>query len=173
MLDSFDRFLRDGGYEQEPVRMFLAGGMAQHFYSGGRYTEDVDASFSHRLMVPAKDLTIDYVREDGSPATLYFDANYSDTFALMHPDHRKDSREWPGIGNERRLIQLYVLSPIDLALSKVSRFSEQDHADILVLAEHGLVDADELRARATEALEYYVGDTRWIQINLDELAREI
>ena len=77
MLEKLDGFLRAGGCEGEPVKMFLAGGMAMHFHCGARYTEDVDASFSARLLVPAHDLTVDYVREDGTPSALYFDANYN------------------------------------------------------------------------------------------------
>lgn len=173
MLNRLDGFLRDGDYAGEPIRMYLAGGMALHYYSGARYTEDVDASFSERLLVPAKDLTVDYVREDGSPSTLYFDANYNDTFALMHPDYRVNAREWTGIGNENRMIQLYVLTPLDLAVSKLSRFSEQDHEDILLLAERGFFSSGELRKHALEGLDYYVGDTRWIRVNLDQLGEEI
>jgi len=173
MLDRLDRALRDGEFEGEPVKMFLAGGMALHFYSGARYTEGVDASFSQRILVPARDLTVDYVREDGSPSNLYFDANYNDTFALMHPDYRDNAREWAGIGNENCLMQLYVLSPLDLAVSKVSRFPEQDREDIVLLARSGYFKSEELKPHALEALKCYVGDTRWIQVNLDQLAGEI
>ena len=44
MLDKLDAHLRSGGYEGDPIRMFLAGGMALHYHCGARYTEDVDAS---------------------------------------------------------------------------------------------------------------------------------
>ncbi len=37
---------------KEPVRMYLAGGMAVNFFTGYRPTVDVDASFSHRLLLP-------------------------------------------------------------------------------------------------------------------------
>lgn len=173
MLDRLDAHLRDGGYAGEAIKMYLAGGMALNFYSGARYTEDVDASFSHRVLVPASELAVDYLREDGSTSTLYFDANYNDTFALLHPDYRQDAVEWTGIGNDRRLIHLYVLKPVDLAVSKVSRFSEQDRGDILLLAQLNLFTADELLQRSTEALKHYVGDTRWIRVNLDELENEL
>jgi hypothetical protein len=59
MLDKLDAHLRSGGYEGEPIRMFLAGGMALHYHCGARYTEDVDASFSARLLVPARELTVE------------------------------------------------------------------------------------------------------------------
>lgn len=110
MLDRIDAWLRTGGYAGSPVRMFLAGGMAVNYHCGSRYTEDVDATFSARLLLPAREMTVDYVRRDGTPALLYFDANYNDTFALMHPDYRGNALEWEGIGNEDRLVHLYVLT---------------------------------------------------------------
>lgn len=173
MLDKLDSFLRSGNYSGEPIRMFLAGGMAMHFHCGSRYTEDVDASFSARLLVPANELTVDYEREDGFPTTLYFDANYNDTFALMHPDYRGDAVEWEGIGNESRLVHLYVLMPLDLAVSKLSRFSPQDREDILILARRGLFNTTDLRQRAAEALEFYVGDPKWLRLNIDDVCESV
>jgi len=173
MLNKLDSSLRSGGYTGAPVSMYLAGGMAVHYHCGTRYTEDVDASFSARLLISAKDLTVDYVREDGVPSTLYFDANYNDTFALMHPDYRESSVEWEGIGNETRCVHLRVLAPLDLAVSKISRFSEQDQADIHSLADAGLIAPDKLRAHALEALDYYVGNTAWVRGTIDIICSEI
>jgi hypothetical protein len=169
MLARIDAWLREGGYEGRPVRMFLAGGMAVNYHCGSRYTEDVDATFSARLLLPAREMTVDYVRSDGTPALLYFDANYNDTFALMHPDYRDDALEWTGIGNEDRLVHLYVLTPIDLAVSKISRSSEQDLEDIRSLAEASGFSSDELRGRALEALDYYVGNTVWVRDTIERV----
>ncbi len=173
MLDKLHQSITTSGYSGEPVQMYLAGGMAVHYYCGTRYTNDVDASFSRRLLLSGKDLTVSYTRSDGRPATIYLDLNYNDTFALMHPDYQQDAQEWAGIGNEARTIQLRVLTPTDLAVSKIARFSQQDQADILALAETGKVTSSGLRQRATEALDYYVGDTRWIHQSLDVISAEI
>ncbi len=173
MLDKLDALLRGGGYAGEPVRMFLAGGMAMHFHCGARFTEDVDATFSARLLLPLNELTVDYLREDGSPSALYFDANYNDTFALMHPDYRANAVEWPGIGNEGRLVRLFVLSPVDLAVSKISRFSPQDREDIALLAAGGFFTAEELRKHALEALNYYVGNTAWVRGTIEQVCAEM
>ncbi len=173
MMDRMDTFMRESGYVGEPVKMFLAGGMAVHYYCGTRYTDDVDASFSQRLMLPFEELVIDYMRETGQQSCIYFDTTYNDTFALLHPDHREACVEWGGIGNEKRLIHLLVFSPVDLAVSKLSRFSPNDQADILALAQHRYFTSTQLQSRANEALGYYVGDTRWIQINLKQISQEI
>ena len=173
LMDKLDAILRDGGYSGEPLQMYLAGGMAVHYHCGTRYTEDVDASFSHRLLLPYKELVVEYLREDQTRSSIYLDPTYNDTFALLHPDHREDSVEWQGIGNERRLIHLRVFCPVDLAVSKLSRFTQIDQQDIRDLARHRYFTTPELQKRAVEALDYYVGDTRWIHLNLRQASEEI
>lgn len=173
MLDRIDAIIRQSGYTAEPVQMYLAGGMAVHYHCGTRYTEDVDATFSHRLLLPPQDVIVGYLREDGREATIYLDPTYNDTFALLHPDHRESCVAWEGIGNERRLIHLRVFCPVDLAVSKLSRFSPNDQADILALAQQRYFSITQLKSRAVEALDYYVGDTRWIHLNLEQISQEI
>ena len=63
----------------------------------------------------------------------------------------------PGI--DPRVLDVRILTPLDLAVSKLGRFSEQDRADIAALARRRLIDAKSLESRATEALGGYVGDT--------------
>ena len=174
VLDKIDAVLRSNpAAVGSPLTMYLAGGLAVNYHCGSRYTGDIDASFSHRVLLPNEELAANYTRANGEKSFIYFDANYNPAFALMHPDYQQDSVEWEGIGNERRLVQLRVLSPIDLAVSKVSRFSEQDREDILELARVGLVTASDLRARAAEALEYYVGNMTTVRRNLDDIVREV
>ena len=173
MLDKIDAWLRDGGYAGEQIDMFLAGGMALHFWTGARYTEDVDASFSKPLLLPANDLIVEYQRECGADSTLYFDANFNDTFALMHPDYRENAVEWDGIGNDDRLVRLRVLTPVDLAVSKISRYSEQDRKDILLLASSKHFSGDDLKRHAEAALDYYVGNMNNIRLTIDQLCKEI
>jgi hypothetical protein len=154
-----------------PVRMYLAGGMAVHFYTGYRSTVDVDASFSHRLLLPkTEDLVVAYKGADGKPRMVYFDVNYNPSFALTHPDFEKDSLHVEGPEFVDSKIDLYILSPIDLALAKVSRFERNDREDIAELARCNLVDAQDLEKRAAEAIEYYVGNPNLLQINLKEAA---
>lgn len=173
MMDRIDAILRESGYAGEPVSMYLAGGMAVHYHCGTRYTDDVDATFSRRLLLPHEELVISYFRETGEKSSIYLDPTYNDTFALLHPDHRESCVAWEGIGNERRLIHLLVFCPLDLAVSKLSRFSPNDRADILALAQHRYFTSSQLKSRATQALDYYVGDTRWIHLNIAQISEEI
>jgi len=172
MLERMDASLQKGGYTGEPIRMYLAGGLAVNYYCGTRYTEDVDASFSHRFILP-KDLTVNYQRPDGRPAFIYFDRNYNTSFALLHEDFEHDSREWAGIGNEGRKIELRVLSPLDLAISKIDRFSPRDREDILALAAERFFTDRQLRARALEAVANFIGNKDTLLSAIELVCQEV
>ena len=172
-LDRVDAEIKTGGYDGEPIRMFLAGGLAVNFHCGSRYTGDIDASFSRRLLLRDEELAWTYRKAAGSDALLHFDRNYNPALALLHPDHEANAVEWLGIGNERRAIQLRVLAPLDLALSKVARFSEQDRRDIRDLARVAGFDLAALRGHAAETLAYFLGDQRPILTALDLLESDL
>ena len=156
---------------QEPIRMYLAGGMAVHFFTGYRSTVDIDASFSHRLLLPkTEDLVVTYKGADGKPRMVYFDVNYNVSFALTHPDFEKDAMRVEGPEFVDSKIDLYILSPVDLALNKVSRFERNDREDIAELARFKLIAVQELEKRAAEAIDYYVGNPSMLRLNLKEAA---
>jgi hypothetical protein len=171
LLDQMDASIRKGGYDGPPITMYLAGGMAVNFYCGTRYTEDVDAFYTHRIHVGPCEVS--YRHKDGNPSFLYLDNNYNPAFGLLHENHDRDAVEWTGIGNERRNIHLYVLSPVDLAVTKISRNSTQDREDILALASAGLFSADQLRNRATEALRDYIGDRAPVITSIELICGQI
>ncbi|MGN6085104.1 DUF6036 family nucleotidyltransferase [Trinickia sp.] len=71
----------------------------------------------------------------------------------MHEDYQADSRPvYLGLGS----IRVNVLSPVDLAVSKIARLTDNDREAIRELVLLGLTDADEIEDRATEALSGYV-----------------
>jgi hypothetical protein len=151
--------------------VYLAGGMAVHLYTANRVTTDVDAEFAGRVMLP-QDVLVDVVLEDGTPRVIYLDTNYNSTFALMHEDYQEDSIP-VDLGLEQ--IQVRVLSPTDLAVSKIARLADNDREDIRALVAAGLTSADEIEARAMHALGSYVGGMAMLQVNLRdavEIARE-
>lgn len=172
MLDRMDASLKEGGYIGEPIKMYLAGGLAVNYYCGTRYTEDVDASFSHRFIMP-KNLTVNYRRPDGTDAFIYFDHNYNTSSALLHGDFERDSREWAGIGNEGRKVELRVLSPIDLAVSKIDRFSPRDREDITALASEHFFTDRQLRTRALEAVANFIGNKATLLNSIEIVCKEV
>jgi hypothetical protein len=149
-----------------PVRMYVAGGVALHLYTGVRVTEDIDGVFSRRIALPA-DLEVAYRDPDGAARLLYFDRQYNDTFGLLHEDAYDDSIALTLDGIDARVLDVRLLSPVDLAVSKIARLSDQDRRDIVALVERGLVDPEKLRERANEAASAYVGDVARLRTSID------
>lgn len=147
---------------RSPVNVYLAGGMAVHLYTGSRVTTDVDAEFGGRIFIP-NDLMVDVTLEDGTQELVYFDTNYNSSFALMHEDYLDDAIPLD-LGVEQ--IRLHILSPVDLAVSKIARFSDNDKEDIAALVRLGLTTADEIERRATSAVAGYVGGLAMLRVNL-------
>ncbi len=145
-----------------PIRMYVAGGAALHFYTGERVSRDVDAVFSHRIALP-ENLEIAYRDADGAARLLYFDHQYNDSLSLMHEDAHEDSLPLALAGIDPHVLDVRLLAPLDLAVSKLSRFSAQDRSDIMSLARHRHIRSAALRERAQQALGGYVGSVERVQ----------
>jgi len=153
-----------------PIKMYVAGGAAMHFYTGERISNDVDAVFSRRIALP-NDLEVAYRDPDGAARLLYFDRQYNDTLALMHEDAQEDSVPLTLKHIDDSVLDVRLLCTLDLAVSKIGRFSSQDRGDITALARHGLIKSAALRRRGLEALENYVGNLDTIKGSIDIACR--
>lgn len=89
----------------------------------------------------------------------------------MHEDAYADSLPLTLDGVDSRVLDVRILTPLDLAVSKLGRFSEQDRSDIAALARRGLVSTSSLEGRALEVLGGYVGDTGRLRGNIDGASR--
>ncbi len=157
---------------QSPVYVFLAGGMAVHLYAARRVTSDVDAEFGTRVFIP-KELVVDVTLDDGTVQPLFFDTNFNSTFALMHEDYVEDAIPLD-LGTTQ--LKLYVLSPVDLAVSKIARFADPDREDIAELVRLGLTTADEIEERATSAVGGFIGSKSMLLFNIRDtvdMARQV
>ena len=148
-----------------PIAMYVAGGAAQLFYTGARVSEDIDASFSRRILLP-DNLEVAYVDADGAARLLYLDRQYNESFALLHEDVHKDSLPVKIDGINPAIIDVRAFTPVDLAVSKIARFAEHDQDDIRALARAGLIKADEVRERAEQALGNYVGNLASVKTSI-------
>lgn len=155
-----------------PIRMYIAGGTALHLHTGARVSRDVDAAFSHRIALP-DNLDVAYPDTDGSAALLYFDRNYNDTLGLLHEEAYDDSLPITLPGVDAHVLDVRLLTPLDLAVSKLGRFASQDREDIRTLANHGLIDAERLRQRAEAALGGYVGNLDRLRNSIEIACRDI
>ena len=90
--------------------MYVAGGAALHLYTGQRLSDDIDASFSHRIALP-DDLEVAYADADGAAKLLYFDRQYNDTLGLLHEDAYEDSQPLDLRIVDRNVLDVRLLSP--------------------------------------------------------------
>jgi hypothetical protein len=155
-----------------PVRMYVAGGAALHLLTGERVTEDIDATFSRKVLF-SEEIEVSYRDPDGRARLMYLDRNYNDTLGLLHDEAYDDSRPIHVPGVDKNIVEVRVLSPVDLAISKLARFTEQDRRDIELLARRKLIDSASVRKRAQEALQAYVGDATPVRTSIDIVCRLI
>lgn len=147
---------------EKPLSVYVAGGMAVYLYTAKRVTTDVDAEFGGRILIPS-DLLVDVTLEDMQQQPLYFDTNYNSSFALMHEDYQADAIPLDlGLVN----IKLFILSPLDLAVSKIARLGDHDKEDVADLVRLGLTSAAEIEQRALSALGGFVGGMEMLKLNI-------
>ena len=164
LINHLSELSRRLGPLAEPLQAWLAGGFAVHYYTQQRMSRDVDIKWSHRILMPP-DMQVFEITVSGSAASkqvVVMDGNFNDVIGSFPPDWEERSREVQRIG----CMVLHVIDPVDLAVSKVARFSERDREDIRALAELGLVDPHVFARRGKEALDYYVGDLTFVRHNL-------
>jgi len=155
----------------EPVKAFIAGGVAVHLWTASRVSMDVDAIFLQRIAVP-QDLIVFYHDEEMNRKAVQFDYTYSPTFGLLHPDYKNRAIRLRNSNCQN--IDLHVLDPYDLVITKLVRFDERDKEDIQKLIGNNLVqDSDWLECLVDESLDYLVGSKTFIKYNLDEALRWI
>jgi hypothetical protein len=155
-----------------PIFMYIAGGAALHLWTGARVTEDIDASFSKRVLF-TEEIEVSYRDPDGRARLMYLDRNYNDTLGLLHESAYEDSKAVDVPGIDKKLIDVRVLAPVDLAVTKLARFTDQDREDIQLLARKRLIDSAAVRKRAEEALAGYVGDATPVRSSIDIACRLI
>lgn len=159
--------LLDAAQTRGRVRVYVAGGAAVHWWTRERATDDVDAEFSVRF-VPG-DVRVGYVDAQGAAQEVYLDRCYNPMFSLLHEDYQDDSVPVSDVLGADARFDIYVLSPLHLAISKLARFADNDQADIAALARRGLLDVDVLERKALEALHCAIGVQKsLVEVNIRE-----
>ena len=69
--------------------------------------------------------------------------------------------------------EVRLLSPVDLAISKLARFAEHDQEDIRALATEWLLNSKDLKRRAEEALRHYIGNPDPIKTSITLACRMV
>ncbi len=152
----------DGG--KSAVSAYVAGGQAVAYWTcGKRMSLDLDVLFSHRMIIEQG--LHAFIKTDNplNAKKVCFDYNFNDTFSLIHHEYPERAAYLLSCGN----LRIFILSPVDLALMKASRFSERDRSDIRELINNDLVSLEDFRNLAFDALNDYVGNLTVIENTID------
>ncbi|MBI5365403.1 MAG: hypothetical protein HZA54_00075 [Planctomycetes bacterium] len=147
----------------ESVPTVLVGGVAVHVHTAARVSGDLEAVHGRRLLLPP-DLAVTYIGPDGHERLLHLDTNFAAAIALLHPEAEREALPLGRVGR----LDVRVLTPIDLAVSKIGRWLGNDEADVRELAARGLLNATALDRRTRGALGYFIGDLGRVELNLGD-----
>jgi hypothetical protein len=174
VAELFDQLADKLGDFAGQVTATIAGGTAVHWYTHERTTADVDAEFDHRRFVIPEELVVRYTDEHGEEQDVYLDRNYNPAFSLLHEDYADDATDAFGDLGGRNRIKVRLLSPLDLAVSKLARWAPVDRDDIEALARKNLLDPAALELRALQALENAIGcNHTMVTLNINDAVSRV
>lgn len=143
------------------VKVYIFGGCAVHLLTHYRGSNDIDAEVEAANLVRAQDLLAVFsmpeeYEDQGWWREVYLDYRYNNALGPLHEDYRERAIPIHGF-SEICPLHVFVTAGVDVAISKLGRFSDQDHRDIQKLIESGRVDVKQFIELATEAIDYAVG----------------
>ncbi|PHS35876.1 MAG: hypothetical protein COB07_12890 [Sulfurovum sp.] len=151
-------------HKQAPVKSYLTGGGAVHFYCNKRVSDDVDIIMQYAVTVP-DDLFVVWLNEDGILEEVHYDHTYNSTLGLLQEDYEDRATHLATISDK---FEINLLSPEDLIISKLVRFASKDEEDISNIIQTGKVSKERLYELAEDAINVGVGfQKNFVEINLD------
>lgn len=166
MFVSLERELMAENALPGALKVIVFGGCAVHLYTSHRVSMDIDAEFFSvdlpstinlraMLMVAPQKKFID--ASSGRLIELSFDLKFSTGLGPLHEDYLERGIPLEGFSPGSPL-QLLIAAPVDLAISKLGRASDQDIGDIFALLRSGFILASEFERLALQAIDCYVGN---------------
>ncbi len=172
MFENLDVYLgkNHDNLPQEAVKVYLFGGCAIHLHIGNRASNDIDAELqvipelkpSNNLESAIK--AVSFEDEEGDYCMLDFDGNFNPTIAPIHPDY-KERASCIHI-TQSKSVSLYLVSAVDIAVSKLGRFESVDRKDIIDLFQKNMFTIEEFIETAEEAEKYYGIATDKLKFNV-------
>ena len=172
MFENLDTYLGKSYNElpDEAVKVYLFGGCAIHLHIGNRASNDVDAELEPiQKLKPVANLetaikAVGFDDEEGDYCMLDFDGNFNPTIAPIHPDYRERSSLL--YTTKLKLVSLYLVSAVDIAVSKLGRFVSVDQEDIINLFQNKMFTIKDFIETAEEAKSYCGVATNKLEFNI-------
>ncbi|AWY44466.1 hypothetical protein DKY63_24340 [Pseudomonas putida] len=165
MFKSVEVQLTLEGAKSGALKIIVFGGCAVHLYTNHRVSTDVDAEIYEfnfpgdlhlqTLLAQVPEVFTD--ERSGRLMELNYDLQYNTSFGPIHEDYWERSLplvEFPAAS----ALHVHIAAPIDLAISKLGRATEQDIGDIMALLRAGFVRSTEFHRLALQAIDVYVGN---------------
>lgn len=154
------------GYPAGSVKIIIFGGIAVHLYTNHRVSVDIDAEVFHCDRSLSKNELIESLGatpesfidpSTGRTLALNYDLTFSTTLGPLHEDYLERAIQLEEFGEDSP-IHIMIAAPVDLAISKLGRATEQDIEDIEKLLRRGLILTTDLDRLALQAIDVYVGN---------------
>ncbi|MEH6578933.1 MAG: DUF6036 family nucleotidyltransferase [Amphritea sp.] len=149
----------------------MFGGAAVHIYTNARGSSDIDVEHIAAEQLDFADIVITYTDSDGQEKSITVDPTFNSTFGLLHEDYEDDAI--PLKATEGTPLEVYLVSALDIAVSKLARMAEIDQTDIIDLAKAGRFSIDEFTVRATEAISYAVANQQTLLSHLSFMENKL
>ena len=145
------------------ISAYCVGGIAVSYWVGPkRVTGDIDVVFSQQ--VNTDDL---FIEENGK--RIGFDSNFNDTLSALQEDYQGRAK----LVTEFEKIKIYVISPEDLSIMKMSRWNEQDRRDVILLIENRLLNKELLSDIFEDVSKVYIGNYVLFKYAFDDIIEVI
>lgn len=173
MFENLDIYLEKkyDNLPHEAVKVYLFGGCAIHLHIGNRASNDIDSELEPiQKLKPVSTLetaikSVGFDDEEGDYCMLDFDGNFNPTIAPIHPDYKERSSLLHL--TQSKLVSLYLVSAVDIAVSKLGRFESVDREDIVNLFQNNMFTIEDFRETAEEAKNYCGVATDKLEFNID------
>lgn len=139
------------------VRAYIFGGAALHIHTNARGSADIDIEFEASEKLSLDEITVLYIDEHGDERQLLIDDTFSPTISGLLPENYQDDAI-PLYGNADDPLRAFVVTGIDLAITKLDRLGEADQEDIISLYKAGKFTLEALEVHANGALIGVVGN---------------
>lgn len=173
MFENLDTYLEKNYNDlpNEAVKVYIFGGCAIHLHIGNRASNDIDAELQPiPQLKPLANLeaaikAVGFDDEEGDYCMLDFDENFNPTIAPIHPDYKERSSLLHI--TKSKLVFLYLVSAVDIAVSKLGRFESIDQEDVINLFQNKMFTIKDFRETAEEAKNYCGVAIDKLEFNID------
>lgn len=164
LRDWLGRVAEHLGDTQGDVRANLVGDLAYRLWTGDAREVDARIEWSKRIALPPWLMHFLLPAAGGAPGEARIEHGFSECQGCYAEDWHMRAVPLERIGS----LDIRVISPLDLAVSKVIWFEARDRADVVELCRRGLVVPDIFEERAHAALPRYVGGEALYGLQLKE-----